>query len=504
VLTEHILHRLKTRLNCGTTINRLPPEILLRVFEIPQQEIINVFTYFPPSFSRRTALHVAPLLHITAVCQHWRNLALSSRSLWKCWQVPHFTVRSMSLAQEIFCRSSPLPFCFQVGKSTGILAKEATTQYTALLEKARERVQALHIQSYGPLEHLTDSLPNLTSLHIEDIGGRYITLFLDNPHFLNLKRCSLKDFYSIPEMPIATLTHLSLANEVWRSGLEEFLDFLGGFPLLEELHLHDVGPVINEPLPEASLQKVPLNALRLFNMQGYESDRYPLQLLHHLHTPSLMITRWEHRFTINRREYRFIADDMVQWAIPPCQLLQNLTCMIIRVGTADLCEVREDTIYLEATTYGGFYAPPWLPHFLPEVQSLVITWKNIMHSCGGLLGTFSTLSTLECHLDSAIDLFLELEKVDNPWLPNLTELALWYDPLEVDPDEDINYVLATLGEFSWELGSALSNSRVAIRERNASAASTFTVRLELGDIDRWKGPNARTLLAEWDPSPRSP
>jgi len=501
-LTEHILHRLKARLNCGTTINRLPPELLLHVFQILQQEIIDVFSYFPPSFSRHTA--VAPLIRITAVCRHWRNLALSSRSLWKCWQVPDFTVRAISFAQEIFSRSSPLPFCLQLGKSLGVPANEATTEYAALLEKAPERVEALHIQSYGPMEHLTQSLPNLTCLHLEDIEGRYITLFLDKPLFLNLKRFSLKNFYVIPEIPIATLTHLSLANEVWRSELDEFLGFLGGFPLLEELHLHDVGPAIDEPLPEASLQQVPLNALRLFNMQGYTSDGYPLQLLHHLHTPSLMITRWEHRFTNTRYEYRSIADEMAQWAIPPCQLLKNLTCMIIRAGTADLCDVREDTIYLEAINDGEFYPPHWLPHFLPKVQSLVITWKNIMHSCGGVLGTFSTLSTLECHLDSAIDLFLELEKVDNPWLPNLTELALWYDPLEVDPDEDINYVLATLGEFSWELGSALSNSRVAIRERNASAASTFTVRLELGDIDRWKGPNARTLLAEWDPSPRSP
>jgi len=436
---------------------------------------------------------VAPLVRITAVCQQWRNLALSNRSLWKCCQVPNFTAGALSLAQEIICRSDPLPFRLQIlyeGKRAGINGEMAGGEHTELLEKAPERIQALYIRSvveFLPL--LTRSLPNLSNLHLESLETSAIERYLDKSYSPNLKRLSLKNFYTIPGKLTATLTHLSLADPRRTSGLGQFLDFLRGLPLLEHLHLHQAGPVIEEPLLHANLQQVPLNALHSFAIREYESDGYPLQLLHHLHTPSLAITCWDHDFTNTWVERSPVADEMAQWAMPPCQLLQNLTCMIIRTGTANLYEVREDTIYLEAMDDGEYSTPSWLPRFLPKVQSLIITWTDIISDCGAMLGAFSTLSVLECPLESGIDLFKfkKLEREDDPWLPNLTQLTLWHDPLAVkaNPSGCTSDALAELGAFSEELSNALTTSRVVVRERGG-VASTFTVRLEFGDIDRWQ------------------
>ena len=451
------------------------------------------------------------IICITAVCQHWRNLALNDCSLWKCWEVPHFTAGALSLAREVFHRSDPIPFRLHLlynDKCTGTNREMAMGELAALLENAPDRVQALYIQNTsgsGFLEPSARSLPNLSSLHLEDtgfdtLGSNVITRYLDKSHSPNLRRLSSR-YRAIPEIPIGTLTHLSLVYPMTQPGLEEFLDFLGGAPLLEMLHLHQAGPVIEEPLPEANMRQVPLNSLHSFAMREYESEGYPLQLLHHLHTPSLAITCWDPDFTNTWVERSRIADEMAQWAIPPSRLLQDLTRMIIRKGSADAYELREDTIHLEAMDYGEYSLPSWLPRFLPKVRSLIITWGNIINNCGRMLGAFSTLAILKCHLERAsVSLFQNLEREDDPWLPNITQLILWHQPLvdEVDPSHGVEDALAELRKFSEDLVKALSTSKIAVRKRNGGTTSTFTVRLELGNIDHWESHSAvlRSLLPE--------
>ena len=451
---------------------------------------------FPLKDSRRDK-PVVPSIMIrkTAVCQHWRNLALNSRSLWKSWQVPHFTAGPLSLAREIFSRSDPLPFRIQVVYDSKQTDEKAWSEHAKLFMEAPERIQALHLKtSYSYFrEFFPINLPNLSSLYLENTQLDYTGKFLNRSRLPNLNRVSLRGLYKVPKIPIATLTHLSLANIDKRSTLEEFLDLLERLPLLEKLHLHEACPVIQRPPPgpQVNFRRVPLNALRSFAMREDDFDGYPLQLLHHLQTPSLSIACWDYGFTCSfmvqgrSTEYELVRS---RWKVPPSWLLQDLTRMIIRKGTAFLCEVREDTISMVSTGNREFYTPSWWSRFLPNVQSLIITWVDIMDNCAGLLEDFPTLSALECRLESATDILQKLEREDDPWLPNLTQLTLWHDPL-VFKGNTSGYTkdaLAELGKFNKELGDALLTSRFAVRERGNSTASTFTVRLELGNIDRWE------------------
>jgi len=275
-------------------------------------------------------------------------------------------------------------------------------------------------------------------------------------------------------------------------GFEEFLDLLMTLPRLQELRLHEAGPFIMDPVPYP-LRSIPLNYLHSFSQLSDSASEYPLHLLHNLHTPSLTTIRWDLRFTNTRVKDLPIAHDMIPWKFPLSALLENLTRMIIRLGTKHLYEVCDETMYLDDMEDLEQYLPPsWLPRFLPNVQSLIITWINIMDHCGALLQRFSALSSLECRLQSINALFfLALEREKDPMLPQLKKLTLWHDPLVDDTNHSggIEDALSSVCTFNEELGNALSTSRVAVRERGRSGAPTFTVRLELGNIDHWERRN---------------
>ena len=500
-LMGRILRQLGACSNMGTPINLLPSEILLNVFAILQQDNNDIFSSFPPRIDRRYRTAYS-LISVTDVCQRWRTLALMDRSLWKCWKVPQCTVGHLTLAQEIYRRSDPLPFQLQLLNASlatddnGII--EAGTELSRLLGKTPQRIQALYVedlQSITFLDPLAQSLHNLTMLHLNTVGwdddDDARMTFLDSLDAPIMKRLSFNSFTGLPSRLPTSLIHLSLCEELMPCGFEEFLDLLMTLPRLQELRLHEAGPFIMDPVPYPS-RSIPLNYLHSFSQLSDSASEYPLHLLHNLHMPSLTTIRWDLRFTNARVKDLPIADDMIPWKLPPPDLLQNLTRMVIRLGTKHLYEVCDETMYLDDVDMEDLdqYLPPsWLPRFLPNVQSLIITWINVMDRCGALLQRFSALSSLECRLQSIDALFfLALEREKDPMLPQLKKLTLWHDPLVDDTNHSggIEDALRSVCTFSEEFRNALSTSRVAVRERGRGGASTFTVRLELGNIDHWE------------------
>ena len=475
---------------------------MLNVFAILQQDNNDIFSLFPPRIDRRYRTAYS-LISVTDICQRWRTLALMDRSLRKCWKVPQCTVGHLTLAQEIYRRSDPLPFQLQLLSASlatdddGII--EAGMELSRLLGKTPQRIQALYVedlQSIAFLDPLAQSLHNLTMLHLNTVGwdddDDARMTFLDSLDAPILKRLSFNSFTGLPSRLPASLTHLSLGEELMPCGFEEFLDLLMTLPRLQELRLHEAGPFIMDPVPYP-LRSIPLNYLHSFSQLSDSASEYPLHLLHNLHTPSLTTIRWDLRFTNTRVKDLPIAHDMIPWKFPLSALLENLTRMIIRLGTKHLYEVCDETMYLDDMEDLEQYLPPsWLPRFLPNVQSLIITWINIMDHCGALLQRFSALSSLECRLQSINALFfLALEREKDPMLPQLKKLTLWHDSLVDDTNHSggTEDALGSACTFNEELGNAISTSRVAVRERGRSGASPFTVRLELGNIDHWERRN---------------
>ena len=502
-LMKHLLHQLETRFNSVTPLNRLPSEILLHVFAILQQDNYDIFTSFPPIFSGSYESAYS-LIPVTGVCRLWRTLALAKRSLWKCWKVPRFTVGALTLAQEIFRRSDPIPFQLQLlnsGNITNPRIIEAGEQLARLLGQAPQRIHAIyvdHLQSIEFLDPLAKNLHNLEILHLrhiywnDDENPEIEPIFLDELDSPNLKRLSFDSFTSLPCRWLTRLTHLSLGKQLLPILFEDFLDYLEALPNLQQLRFQEAGPSGPDsfplPYPQANLRRIPLKFLRSFSQLSISASEYPLYLLHNLHTPSLTTIRWDHRSTNILAEDPPIADAMTPWKLPPSALLQNLTRVVMRSGTKHLYEVCEETMYLDDIPWydPGFLPPSWLPGFLPNAQSLVITWENIMDNYGELLRGFSALSSLECRLRSVDPFFFEaLAREKGPMLPHLKQLTLWHDPLEEDFGPSQGFEGALDEMFSEELSNALLTSRVAVWGRNT--ASTFMVRLELGNIDeRWE------------------
>ncbi|KAL4243773.1 hypothetical protein ABKN59_011277 [Abortiporus biennis] len=153
--------------NASCPIQRLPPEILARIFEIhqePQSSSTDSMLCAPSAFDSYPEFTFDPhykWIQVTHVCRYWRHTALSSPQLWHRIIIKKSWVDSMALSQLVLSRSGAVPlhlFIISVG-----IAQVQTLQ--ALLEEVSTRITLLVIaRRYMPLINYALSYPQLTRL----------------------------------------------------------------------------------------------------------------------------------------------------------------------------------------------------------------------------------------------------------------------------------------------------------------------------------------------------
>ncbi|KIM35778.1 hypothetical protein M413DRAFT_32242 [Hebeloma cylindrosporum] len=263
---DDISRSFKRSFNRAAAINRLPVELLTRIFEAIQ---VHRSSRFPHPFAKtrhkfsevEDANSWMPLT--THICSSWRAIALSTPSL---WDDIYLHVRQGGKSSRwryypspsILLRSHPVPLhvAVYVGAYRGPIPE--TTELSDALRSIPGRAESLQICCEGKLDAgmldvLRHPFPQLTSLTLcLDIGGLNHFIKFSVPETLfggglpQLRRLSLWFYTSWSHHKFPNLTHVSLHDQYGRPSINEFLDLLEATPFLESLLLCTAGPTITQ------------------------------------------------------------------------------------------------------------------------------------------------------------------------------------------------------------------------------------------------------------------
>ncbi|KAK0232531.1 hypothetical protein IW262DRAFT_1450981 [Armillaria fumosa] len=377
--------------NALQPINRLPPELLAIIFLMRQEHLPSFLPI--PCVGIYRPRHYRDWLKVLHVCRHWRAITATYTRLWA-------TIDTDLDPATFIRRSSKAPLTVYVGIRSG---KINQSDLEIILRQTR-RIRELHIDAFkwqtsaAPLyELLKKPAKSLLSLTILIDGDRNST-----PHDLptlfrgrmpRLKQLCLEHISTWPKTHFQNLTHVCLYRQdrAFRPCTNDFLDFLEGCPLLEELALIDAGPTRSTAgdVPAVfSHRVVPLNHLRELN---YGSLGYALpitRLLSHLALPaSASMYFWGAPLQLPTEELSQLIPDKPSHLhnlcnIKECRLIRSL----LSVGSSyQLVAVVDSVIYI-----CGLFSPPevvgMISHYpLNDVDTLVIEER--------LLNSFSNITT---------------------------------------------------------------------------------------------------------------
>ncbi|KAA1468829.1 hypothetical protein DENSPDRAFT_834285, partial [Dentipellis sp. KUC8613] len=285
--------------NSKAGINRLPSEILYKVFSI----CANLENPFPPSVNR-AGYPTKDLLVVTQVCRHWRDVALAYHNLWARISVPPCPQWTAELLLR--ARTAPLAIHEPELSPSSVRSGYPSMQLLAILSRYHGQIAELGLQSLpkGNVEQLVSALqrpfPRLASVTIR---GQYIREasppWTDILNDLGQNAPALRNLttYSLVAAPWSSCESLrgltSVAVKLPRldrlvnddgdafdhayATPTQLLTMLREMPLLESLELHYCTSLIPAPTEDCVL-RVP--NLKFLHMRG---RAYPLSsLLRHL------------------------------------------------------------------------------------------------------------------------------------------------------------------------------------------------------------------------------
>jgi hypothetical protein len=239
---SEVLRMLKTRRNSLAPISRLPTEILARIFTTIAHSYLDNFGYRELSW----------IYSVTAVCGHWRAIALECTSLW-CF----ISVECQNWTEVMLERSKMAPLIVKAKLDDDPLdiSSEGDTVRLALQHISRIKELRL-VTSKDNIEVLIDRIderaPLLRTLCLSNSWGgdpmnnKYTLpemLFVGDDH--RLERLELVNCVISWDSPLLhNLIHLKLHNTL-QPTITQLLEALERMPLVETLDLKDSLPVMS-------------------------------------------------------------------------------------------------------------------------------------------------------------------------------------------------------------------------------------------------------------------
>ncbi|TFK71933.1 hypothetical protein BDN72DRAFT_895186 [Pluteus cervinus] len=238
---------LRTLRNTLSPICKIPTELLSKIFTHTQE-------YNSPTFYGKVDLHARWI--VSWVCRHWRDIALTSPSLWTiiCSQRTKTRI-SLDLFQELLIRSRNMPLF------VGLHNPPLDTLKMCLSHMPR--IQHLRLAS-TLLPEVADLLdqpaPLLTSLELRIVALRSATNF--QGVYPRLKRLIIETtpFVALSALITPVLTTLRIINPVLQMGVN---DLIGQLPSLQRLTELVLGQCFRDDEDVASLPR----RIRLPNLQ---------------------------------------------------------------------------------------------------------------------------------------------------------------------------------------------------------------------------------------------
>ncbi|OJT15606.1 hypothetical protein TRAPUB_5934 [Trametes pubescens] len=280
----------KQNINMRSPSNRLPPELLMLVFEYASSRderyaFRNAIR--TPERRKEPNTYIDPI-HITHVCRTWRSAALAAPNLWS-----HVDNHTKSKTKAFTFRSGTLPLSLTI---SGKIGSDLTLR---LLKEFGPRLQRLHISEHDcdlalPLTKFDGSrLECVTIVASSDTYGRALSgkkKFEQSVSSLKALALYLPMTFWIPRTHFPNLTHLllrgcygcPLINDRDVPLLESLARMLTGTPRLQSLHLSFLPRV---PPSRHALKPVALPHLGLFFCTISPSDTF-LRLLSMLQFPA--------------------------------------------------------------------------------------------------------------------------------------------------------------------------------------------------------------------------
>ena len=230
---------------------RAKRNFLLPVFRLPPETLATIFTHGARDYYEgNSGGHFTPCtptwVNVSYVCSHWRNIALTSATLWAY----HFNT-SLRWTEELLLRSKQAPLKISCICTHPLFAKNALwSGFLDRLLKHSERIQELRLCLLPWLlpPKLLLRAPHLEKLEIkvcwrdDSVQCMVIAAGGDKPrlHTLKLINCTLP-WYSLNLSGLKTLS-LRGVRSPSQPNMAELLTILSGMRDLTVLHLEDVLP----------------------------------------------------------------------------------------------------------------------------------------------------------------------------------------------------------------------------------------------------------------------
>ena len=230
---EAAIRALKVRHNTLSSISRLPPELLSRIFESVARGEDNIrMKNLEPRW-----------IGVSHVCSHWRHVALENPRLWshiQCYPYPRW-------ALEMLKRSKMTPITVDGDANWATYPCDIDQAVTAALEQL-PRIENLTLTARGTLRlekylsSLSGTAPLLHTFQIiTDIQAMLPDNIFSGPGGAPQLRCLSLDGFNF-NWKLRSLTHLTVVRVPtgFRLSVNELIMNLGYMPQLESIHLSSV------------------------------------------------------------------------------------------------------------------------------------------------------------------------------------------------------------------------------------------------------------------------